>query len=77
MEILLMNCQTWAYVHNQLDLPDYAQIKIHWINPDTNKSYCGLQNKDDLGYMEYEQYRNHVYACKKCIRYGNHRFSGT
>jgi len=64
-----MVSQTWSWFRAQLDFPEYKRIKIHVLRPNETRSYCGLQNKDDVGEMTWEQFiRLGEDACSKCRR---------
>jgi len=67
MAIEVMVTETWAYFHYQLDRK--RKIKAHVLNPDTSRSYCGLQNHDDVGEMSWEDFLDlDVDACSRCRR---------
>ena len=65
MQIEVMVTETWSYFHSQLDRS--RKIKVHVLKPDTSRSYCGLQNHDDVGEMLWEEFLNlGVDACSRC-----------
>lgn len=63
----VMVSQTWSWFHAQLDFPKSKRIKIHVLRPNESRSYCGLQNHDDVGEMTWEQFIVlGEDACTKC-----------
>jgi len=63
----VMVSQTWAWFHAQLDFPKSKRIKVHVLRPNEARSYCGLQNHDDVGEMTWEQFIGlGEDACTKC-----------
>jgi len=69
MQIIVMVTQEWAYFKSQLDMPKSKRIKAHVVNPDTGRSYCGLQNHTDEGEITWQKFLNYGdWACSKCRR---------
>lgn len=65
----VMVSQTWSWFHAQLDFPKSKRIKVHILRPKETRSYCGLQNNDDVGEMTWEQFVGlGEDACSKCRR---------
>ena len=63
----VMVSQTWSWFHAQLDFPKSKRIKVHVLHPNSTRSYCGLQNHDDVGEMTWQQFLGlGVDACSKC-----------
>jgi len=63
MTIEVMVTETWSYFHSQLDKA--RKIKVHILKSGTSRSYCGLQNHDDVGEMLWEEFLD-LDACSKC-----------
>ena len=66
--IEIMVTQTWAYIRQQLDWPRKRWIKVHALKPDTNRSYCGLENHTDTGDDSLYGFIENELSCKKCVR---------
>lgn len=65
MQIEVMVTKTWAYFQSQLDRA--RKIKAHVLIAGTNRSYCGLQNHDDVGQMSWQEFLDlDVDACTRC-----------
>src|SRR3990172_8377089 len=67
MQIEVMTTKTWAYFYSMLDRA--RKIKAHVLKPGTSRSYCGLQNHDDVGEMSWQEFLSFsVDACSRCRR---------
>ena len=65
MQIEVMVTETWSYFHSQLDR--VRKIKMHVLKSGTSRSYCGLQNHDDVGEMSWQEFLDlGVDACSRC-----------